>query len=61
MATRRKASETQPKQVRKSVTLDADKLARARQLLHATSDAEVLRLALDHLLSHFPEHPHEEE
>ncbi len=50
-----------PRLVRKSVTLEADKLARARKFLNAPSDAEVLRLALDHLLSHFEEPPHEEE
>jgi hypothetical protein len=50
-----------PKLVRKSVLLDADKLARARKHLGATSDAEVLRLALEHLLGHFEGFPDEEE
>ncbi len=49
------------RRVRRSVTLDEHKLARAREVLGASSDAEVLRIALDHLLEHFPEHPSEEE
>jgi len=43
----------QPRMVRKSLTLDAAKLAQARKALGAASDAEAIRLALDHLLSHF--------
>ncbi|MBY0525745.1 MAG: hypothetical protein K2R98_20235, partial [Gemmataceae bacterium] len=58
---RRKPKEQEPRPVRKSLTLDADKLERARKYLNATSDAEVIRLALDHLLSHFEESPEEEE
>lgn len=49
------------RQVRRSVMLDAAKLDRARQALGAASDAEVLRVALDHLVSHFPAHHDEEE
>jgi len=49
------------KQVRKSVTVEEDKLARVRAALGVSSDAEVLRIALDHLLEHFPEHQGEEE
>jgi hypothetical protein len=48
------------KTVRKSLMVDAEKLEKARKVLNASSDAEVLRLALDHLLSHF-EGPHGEE
>jgi hypothetical protein len=48
------------KTVRKSLMVDAEKLERARKVLNASSDAEVLRLALDHFLSHF-EGPHGEE
>lgn len=40
--------------VRKSVMVDPAKLEQARKALGASSDAEALRLALDHLLSHFP-------
>ena len=51
----------QPEMVRKTLTVDAAKLERARQVLGADSDAEVLRQALDHLLSHFaPSHGEEE-
>jgi hypothetical protein len=50
-----------PKLVRKSVMLDADKLARARKHVGAASDAEVLRLALEHLLGHFEGFLQEEE
>ena len=61
MAGRKPKPKAQPKQVRKTVVLEADKLARARKFLNAPTDAEVLRLALDHLLSHFEEPTNEEE
>jgi hypothetical protein len=62
MAARKQAGGSgQPKMVRKTVTLEEAKLEQARRLLHATSDAEVLRVALDHLLSHAPEFHGEEE
>ena len=51
----------EPTLVRKSVLLEAGKLARARKFLEASSDAEVLRSRLDHLLSHFEEPSGEEE
>jgi hypothetical protein len=60
MAARKEDPELTPKTVRKSLMVDAEKLERARKALNASSDAEVLRLALDHLLSHF-EGPHGEE
>ena len=41
------------KLVRKSLMVDAAKLEQARKALGALSDSEVLRLALDHLLTHF--------
>jgi hypothetical protein len=47
--------------VRKSLMVDAAKLEQARKALGASSDSEALRLALDHLLSHFPSGPHGEE
>jgi hypothetical protein len=56
----KKAGGGKPKSVRKTVTLEEEKLAKARKYLKLDSDAEVLRVALDHLLSHF-EHPHAEE
>lgn len=40
-------------QVRKSLMVDAAKLRLARKALGVSSDAEALRLALDHLLTHF--------
>jgi hypothetical protein len=43
----------EPRMVRKSLLVDADQLEQARKFLNARSDAEVLRLALEHLLSHF--------
>jgi hypothetical protein len=53
MATHREDSADRPRQVRKSVTVDADKLARLRKLLGAPSDAEALRLAVDRVLLDF--------
>jgi hypothetical protein len=50
-----------PKLVRKSLMVDAAKLDQARKALGVTSDAEALRLALDHLLSHFEGGGHGEE
>jgi hypothetical protein len=61
MAARKGPPPVPPKLVRKSVLVDADKLARARKHLGADSDAEVLRLALEHLLGHFEGFPLEEE
>jgi hypothetical protein len=54
MAARKSAGGAgKPRMVRKSLTVDAHKLEQARKALGASSDAEVLRLALDHLLTHF--------
>ena len=61
MAANKQGGDQGPKPVRKSVTLDPEKLARARAHLGVTNDAEVLRIALDHLLEHFPNHADEEE
>jgi hypothetical protein len=47
--------------VRKSLMVDAAKLEQARKALGASSDSEALRLALDHLLTHFSISPHGEE
>jgi hypothetical protein len=60
MAVHREDEQPRSRQVRRSVILDATKLDHARQALGAASDAEVLRIALDHLVSHFPA-PHDEE
>ena len=49
------------KLVRKSLMVDEAKLEQARKALGASSDAEALRLALDHLLSHFTGGHHGEE
>lgn len=46
--------------LRKRVAVDAARREKARQLLGVGSDAEVLRLALDHLLGHFEGHDEEE-
>ena len=49
-----------PKLVRKSLMVDPTKLEqRARR--RARNDADALRMALDHLLSHFQSDPHGEE
>jgi hypothetical protein len=61
MAARKQAGEQKPQLVRKSLIVEADKLEKARQVLGLTSDAEVLRVALDHLLSHFGGQQGEEE
>ena len=41
------------KLVRKSLMVDPAKLEQARKALGVATDAEALRLALDHVLSHF--------
>jgi hypothetical protein len=53
MARKATGGKGEPHMVRKSLMLDAAKLEQARKALGATSDAEAVRLALDHLLSHF--------
>jgi hypothetical protein len=58
---KRKARQPSPRRVRKTVTLDADKLERARAILGVTDDAEVIRRALDHLLARFAPSNDEEE
>ena len=49
-----------PQLVRKTLLVEQEKIDFVRQALELPSDAEVLRFALDHLLSHF-EHQHGEE
>jgi hypothetical protein len=61
MAGRNKDKAAIPEMVRKSLLVDSAKLDRARKLMGASSDAEVLRVALDHLLTHFPPIGEEEE
>jgi hypothetical protein len=61
MAAHKGGGKNQPQQVRKSLTVDAAKLGKAKELLGASSDAEALRMALDHFLSHFEGHHGEEE
>lgn len=53
MAARKKPAKKPTKVETRSVEVEADKLERARKFLNAPSDAEVVRLAIDHLLSHF--------
>ena len=61
MASRKKpGGKKEPQQVRKSLMVDPEKLERARAVLGVSSDAEALRVALDHLLSHFAHHEEEE-
>jgi hypothetical protein len=52
-----RGGENPSKKVRKSLMVEADKLERARKLLGVSSDAEVLRVALDHLLSGVADRP----
>jgi hypothetical protein len=61
MAARKRPPTPAPELVRKAILVDQAKLDRARKFLNAPSDAAVLRMALDHLLSHFEEPPSEEE
>ncbi len=61
MAARKESGQEQSGQVRKSLMVDAEKLERARKMLGTSSDAETLRVALDHLLSHAEAHTSEEE
>lgn len=63
MAARKRTNDRKkkPRQVRKTVLVDADKLERARKVLGVSSDAEVLRRALDHLLGRVEPSPEEEE
>jgi hypothetical protein len=61
MARRKEEGSGKLQQVRRSLTVEADKLERARKLLGASSDAEAIRLALDHVLSHPPVQHGEEE
>lgn len=39
-----------PRQVRKCLMVDAEKLEKAKKILAAPSDTEALRMALDHFL-----------
>lgn len=61
MGGRKKSSKKKPKLVRRTITVDADQLKRVREALELRSDADVLRFALEHLLSHFEHSPEEEE
>ena len=61
MAARKPGGDKKPRQVRKSVAVDAEKLAKARKAFGLASDAEVLRFALDHLVEHLRGHHAEEE
>lgn len=61
MAKRKKRSaKKKPQQVRRIVLMDAALLARARKVLGAKSDQEVIRVAVEHLMSHFVGHGEEE-
>jgi hypothetical protein len=61
MPPQRKPRKKTPKLMRKTFLVDPAKLARARSVLQLKSDTEVLRVALDHLLSHFSNDANEEE
>jgi len=62
MAARKaKGGSEKSKLVRKNLMVDAAKLEQARKALGVASDAEAMRLALDHLLTHFKGGGHGEE
>jgi hypothetical protein len=67
MPARRKPGRAHPRQtataglVRKTVTVDPAKLARARRLLRLDNDADVFRRALDYLLNTYVAPLREEE
>ncbi len=67
MAARKRGAKKKPKKVekpqlvRKTILIEQEKIDFVRQALELSSDAEVLRFALDHLLSHFEHHHGEEE
>ena len=60
-AKKRAKKVTKPALVRKTLLVEQEKLDLVRQALRLSSDAAVLRFALDHLLSHFEHHHGEEE
>ncbi len=60
MARPKPAPNDEPDMVSTTILNDAHKLERAKGYLNAPTDADVLRMALDHLLSHFEE-PAEDE
>jgi hypothetical protein len=53
MARRKKSGRGIPELVRKTLLVDPAKLEQARKAVGASSDAELVRLAIDHLLSQF--------
>jgi hypothetical protein len=62
MASRKKKRpQSVPKLVRKSILVDPKKLERARKALGVTSNAELVRLALDQILHQAPSGHDEEE
>ena len=67
MAARKRGTKKKPKPVkkpplvRKTILVEQEKIDFIRQALELPSDAEVVRFALDHLLSHFEHHHGEEE
>ncbi len=56
-----KKKPAKPQLVRKTVLIEQEKIDFVRKALDIPSDAEALRFALDHLLSHFEHHHGEEE
>lgn len=61
MAGRREDKRPTPKRVRKVLLLDAEQLRQLREFLDVKDDAEVVRIALDHLMEHAPHSTTEEE
>jgi hypothetical protein len=52
-AGKKKGKAAAPRQVRKTVTVDATQLALVRKAMGLPSDAAALRFALEHLAGHF--------
>jgi len=61
MARRKPAGKKETALVPRMIAVDEAKLKRARAFLNAPSDDEVVRLAIEHLLSHFEEPADEEQ
>jgi hypothetical protein len=60
MARRKAGDSKKTNLVRKTVTVDGDQLELARKVLGLSSDTDVLRYALEHLVGHFVSHGEEE-
>ncbi len=60
-AGKKRAKAKKPRQVRRTVTVDAAHLELVRRAMGLPSDAAALRFALEHLAGHFTAYDEEEE